>query len=71
MRKEADFEVMDRIRLTYEGSQKAETIFEKYSEAISSEVLAESVLKGQPSGYVKELKINGEAVTMGVEKEGM
>lgn len=71
MRKEADFEVMDRIRLTYEGSQKAETIFEKYSEAISSEVLAESVLKGQPSGYVKEWKINGEAVTMGVEKEGM
>lgn len=71
MRKEADFEVIDRIRLTYEGSQKAETIFEKYSEVISSEVLAESVLKGQPSGYVKEWKINGEAVTMGVEKEGM
>ena len=29
MRKEADFEVMDRIRVTYDGTEKAEAVFEK------------------------------------------
>jgi isoleucyl-tRNA synthetase len=33
-------------------------------------VLANEVAKAEPAGYVKEWKINGEAVTMGVEKEG-
>ena len=70
MRKEADFEVMDRIRVTYDGSDKAEAIFAKYAGEIAGEVLANEVVKAQPSGYVKEWKINGEAVTMGVEKEG-
>ena len=71
MRKEADFEVMDKIKVTYEGSEKAENVFAKYGREIGSEVLANEVVKAQPSGYVKEWKINGEAVTMGVEKEGM
>ena len=71
MRKEADFEVMDRICLTYEGSEKAEAVFAKYGDSIGKEVLADTVLKAEPAGYVKEWKINGEAVTMGVKKEGM
>ena len=70
MRKEADFEVMDRIRVTYDGSEKAETIFAKYADEIAGEVLANEVAKAEPAGYVKEWKINGETVTMGVEKEG-
>ena len=71
MRKEADFEVMDKIKVTYAGSAKAEDIFEKYGKEIGSEVLANEVVKAEPAGYVKEWKMNGEAVTMGVEKEGM
>lgn len=71
MRKEADFQVMDKIKVTYTGSKKAEDIFAKYGEEIASEVLANEVVKMEPAGYVKEWKINGEAVTMGVEKEGM
>ena len=71
MRKEAGFEVMDKIRVTYTGSEKAESIFAKYAESISGEVLAEEVTKAEPAGYVKEWKINGEQVTMGVWKEGM
>ena len=70
MRKEADFEVTDRIRVTYDGTEKAEAVFEKYSTQIGGEVLADEVVKAQSAGYVKEWKINGEAVTMGVEKEG-
>ena len=70
MRKEADFEVMDRIKVTYEGSEKAEAVFEKNNTLIAGEVLADEVVKAQPAGYVKEWKINSEAVTMGVEKKG-
>ena len=69
MRKEADFEVMDRIKVTYNGSEKAEAVFEKYSSQISGEVLADAVVKAEPAGYVKEWKINGESVIMGVEKQ--
>ena len=69
MRKEADFEVMDRIRVTYDGTEKAEAVFGKYGTQIGGEVLADEVVKAQPAGYVKEWKINGEAVTMGVEKK--
>ena len=70
MRKEADFEVMDRIRVTYDGTEKAEEVFEKYAAEISAEVLADEVVNAEPAGFVKEWKINGEAVTMAVEKEG-
>ena len=69
MRKEADFEVMDKIVITYEGSEKAETVFAKNADEIGAETLALEVKKATPAGYVKEWKINGEAVTLGVEKQ--
>ena len=70
MRKEADFEVMDKIKVTYTATSKAETIFDKFADEIAGEVLANDVVKAEPTGYVKEWKINGEAVTMGGVKEG-
>ena len=69
MRKEADFEVMDKIVITYEGSEKAEIVFAKNADEIGAETLALEVKKATPAGYVKEWKINGEAVTLGVEKQ--
>ena len=69
MRKEADFEVMDKIVITYEGSEKAETVFAKNADEIGAGTLALEVKKATPAGYVKEWKINGEAVTLGVEKQ--
>ena len=44
-------------------------IFEKHGEEIGNEVLAVAVTKAQPAGYVKEWKINGEAVNLGVQKK--
>ncbi len=70
MRKEADFEVMDQIAVTYEGSEKAAGIFAGHAETIGSETLAKTVTNTTPGGYVKEWKINGEKVTLGVEKIG-
>ena len=68
MRKEADFEVTDKIRVSYVGTEKAEVLFAKYADAIGGEVLATAVEKKAPCGYTKEWNINGEKVTLGVEK---
>ena len=68
MRKEAGFEVMDKIQITYEGTEKAEKIFVDNGAAVADETLAVSVEKRNPAGYVKEWKINGERVTLGVER---
>ena len=68
MRKEAGFEVMDRIRVYEDGSKKITEIFEKYEEIIKNEVMAGTLLPGQQGGYQKEWNINGEMVMLGVEK---
>ena len=68
MRKEAGFEVMDKIAVTYEGTEKAEKVFADNASTIADETLALEVTKAAPAGYTKEWKINGETVTIGVEK---
>ncbi len=68
MRKEAGFEVTDKIKITYEGTEKAETVFAVNADTIGNETLALDVKKTAPAGYVKEWKINGENVTLGVER---
>ena len=68
MRKEAGFEVMDKIAVTYEGTEKAEKVFADNASTIADETLALEVTKAALAGYTKEWKINGEAVTIGVEK---
>ena len=68
MRKEADFEVTDKIKVTYVGTEKAEGLFGKYADQIGEEVLAVAVENVTPVGYTKEWNINGEKVTLGVEK---
>ena len=68
MRKEAGFEVMDKIRIYLSNNQVIEGIFRAHEEQIKSEVLAEAVVYDKTEGYVKEWKINSENVTLGVEK---
>ena len=61
---------MDKIKVTYKGSEKAEAVFAANGTQICSEVLAVLQEKQSRPDYVKEWKINGEAVFMGVEKKG-
>ncbi|MGN0400172.1 MAG: isoleucine--tRNA ligase [Blautia sp.] len=68
MRKEAGFEVMDKIRIYLSNNQVIEDIFRAHEEQIKSEVLADAVVYDKTEGYVKEWKINSENVTLGVEK---
>ena len=69
MRKEAGFEVMDKIYVSYEAEGKVKAVFEKYGTEIAGEVLADKVTEGKGNGYEKEWNINGEHVLLGVEKQ--
>ncbi len=69
MRKEAGFEVMDHITVSYQADAKAADIFERNKQTIQSEVLAVSIAADHLSGYSKEWNINGEKVTLSVEKQ--
>ena len=69
MRKEAGFEVMDHIAVSYTADEKVTGIFEKYGDEIRSEVLADKITAGTLTGYEKEWSINGEKVTLAVEKQ--
>ncbi|MBE6009496.1 MAG: isoleucine--tRNA ligase [Lachnospiraceae bacterium] len=69
MRKEADFEVMDRIAVTFESEDKLAEIFEANGEEIRHEVLADSISRTEPAGFTKSWNINGEKVVLGVEKQ--
>ena len=68
MRKDADFEVMDHIRVSSEGSAKIADIITKNADTIKSETLADEIDTSKTDGHTKEWNINGEAVTLGVEK---
>ena len=67
MRKEAGFEVTDHIVLSHHGNSLIESIFAKHGAEIAADTLADSIKLGS-AGYVKDWDINGESVTLGVEK---
>ncbi len=67
MRKEAGFEVTDHIVLSHHGNSLIEGIFARHGADIAADTLADSIKPGA-SGYVKDWEINGESVTLGVEK---
>ena len=68
MRKEAGFEVMDKIKVYAHGNDKIQDVMKAHEDEIKSEVLADEMVLGETDGYVKEWNINKEAVTMGVKK---
>ena len=68
MRKEAGFNVMDHINITIEGNKSICAIATKCSADISGDTLADRLIAATALGYVKEWDINGEKVTIGVEK---
>ena len=67
MRKEAGFEVTDRIVLGFTAEGVAQRVLRQNVEEIKSDVLAESVLETL-DGFTKEFDINGEKVTLSVKK---
>ena len=68
MRKEAGFEVTDHIRVTLSGSEKLAALAGKYSADLCAATLCDQLVMAEAAGYTKAWDINGEAVTLGVEK---
>ena len=69
MRKEAGFEVMDKINVYLKDNKVIEDIMKTHAEEIQSEVLAEEILPDTTQGYEKEWNINSQKVTLAVEKK--
>jgi isoleucyl-tRNA synthetase len=68
MRKEAGFEVQDRIALYYCNNDRIAEIIERNKETIAEEVLAQQVIEGRADGYTKEWNINDEKAVFTVVK---
>ncbi len=69
MRKENGFEVMDHIKVSLTGNDKLYAIVEKNSAAIAGKVLADAIVAGESYSVSKEWDINGEKVTISIEKQ--
>ncbi len=68
MRKEAGFDVTDHICVYLKGSDKLVEITKRNAQAVQEDVLADSVSFSEMKGFTKDWDINGEEVTIGVEK---
>ena len=69
MRKEAGFEVMDRIHLSAKGNEKLIALMQKFEKELCKTVLADTLSFGELRGYVKDWDINGEELSLSVEKQ--
>ena len=68
MRKDADFEVMDHIKVSIEQNEKIAAIVEKNKEAIAAKVLADELVFSGTKAVAKEWDVNSEKVLLSIEK---
>ena len=68
MRKDSDFEVMDNIKVAFSGNATVAAIAERNKAEIMDETLAVEILFDTALTHSKEWSINGETVTVSVEK---
>ena len=68
MRKDSGFEVMDNIRVAFSGNATVEAIAKRNEGEILEETLGRELLIGATFTHAKEWSINGETVTVSVEK---
>ncbi len=67
MRKDADFNVTDRIKIYVQGNDKIAEIMNANNGEIKNVVLGNEFVVGAMGGVSKEWNINGEKVVLGVE----
>jgi isoleucyl-tRNA synthetase len=68
MRKEAGFEVMDKITISVSGNDKIAEILKNNQDTIFTDVLATAIEYDGAKGYTKNWNINGEKVTLAVTR---
>ncbi len=68
-RKEAGFEISDRIHTVCAGGPESMRALREHREYLMGETLSLSLAQGEPDGeYIKEWDVNGEKVTVGVRR---
>lgn len=68
MRKDADFEVMDHIRVSVSGNEKLAAIVLKNEEVIAGKVLADELMTEKELEITKEWNINGEKAVISISR---
>ena len=69
MRKDSGFEVMDHIRVYISGNDRITQVVQKNEKAIGEKVLADAFVYGESElPNAREWNVNGENVTIGVER---
>ena len=69
MRKDSGFEVMDHIKVYINGNDRVADVVKKNENAISVKVLADEIVYGADCAGAKNWNVNGEDVTIGVQKQ--
>ncbi len=68
MRKDSGFEVMDHIKVYISGNERIAAVVEKNEKSIGEKVLADAFAYTAGGTHTKDWNVNGENVTIGVEK---
>ena len=68
MRKEAGFEVTDRIRVYYKAGKQTSRVLKAHKNSISTVVLADVLEEGEAEGYSKDWEFAGEPARFTVVK---
>ena len=69
MRRQAGFEITDRIEITYEGTPPVEEAMELHGDLIRQETQANDIRRGLAEGEIREeWKINGEPATFSLRR---
>ncbi|GAB4571889.1 MAG: isoleucine--tRNA ligase [Anaerolineae bacterium] len=70
MRRDAEFEISDRIEVTYEGTPRILEAVKAHAEYIAAETLADVLDQASPAGdaFAQTYDIDDESVTLGVKR---
>jgi isoleucyl-tRNA synthetase len=70
MRKDADFAIEDRIRLSITGSDAVKQAVERYRDYIAGQTLAVEITPAPLNAPAQEWEVNGESAQIAVERVG-
>ena len=68
MRKDANFEIMDNIKIYQSGNDKIREIMERNADEIKGDTLCVGFVFGGDCATSKDWNLNGEKTKLGVEK---
>jgi hypothetical protein len=70
MRKDAGFDIADRITTYYAATSELAQAFAAYGDYIQAETLTTKLVAGAPpeGAYVETQKVEGEEITVGIKR---